>query len=68
MGKDWTFGLKQKFNIKCAIDLGVFVLTCILFLVFSKFNNIAPYDAVMFIVTVSVINILSLINMIMKIF
>ena len=25
MLNDWKFGLKQRFNIKCSIDLGVFV-------------------------------------------
>ena len=59
MDKEWNFGLKQKFNIKCSIDLGVFVITCILFLVFAKINNVAPYDVFVFTTIVVVINLLS---------
>ena len=59
MGIEWNYGLKQKFNIKCSIDLGFFIVTCLLFLVFSKINNVAPYDAFTFVIIVAVINLLS---------
>lgn len=56
---EWNLGLKQKFNIKCSIDLGLFIVTCILFLVFAKIKEIAPYDAMMFVAVVAVVNLLS---------
>ncbi len=59
VGIGLNFDLKQKFNIKCYIDLGIFVLTCVLFLIFAKFKAIPPYDALTFIVIISVINVLS---------
>ena len=59
VGIEWNLGLRQKFNIKCAIDLGVFILTCVLIGVFAKAQNIAPYDTVIFIAIIAVINLLS---------
>lgn len=59
MSKEWNFGLKHKFDIKCSIDLGIFIVACVLFLVFAKINSIAPYDALMFLVVIVVINLLS---------
>ena len=29
---DWKFGVKQKFNIKCGIDLTIFVVLILLFI------------------------------------
>ena len=60
MGTKADFGLRQKFNIKCLIDLAMFAITCILFLIFAKINNIVPYDALTFIALIVIINILSL--------
>ena len=57
MGTKMNYGLEQKFNIKCIIDLSVFVITCILFLIFARNNSITPYDAFMFIAFVAIINI-----------
>ena len=59
MGTKINYGLKQKFNLKCLIDLSVLVITCILFLIFAKNNNITPYDAFMFVTFAAIINILS---------
>lgn len=56
---EWNYGLKQKFNIKCSIDFGVFIFTCILFLIFAKMKSIAPYDAFAFVTFALFINILS---------
>ena len=39
MSSEWNNGLKQKFNIKCLMDSGIFIVTCILFIAFAKFNN-----------------------------
>ena len=38
---EWNFGLKQKFNIKCITDLVVFLITCIMFMVFAKLKGAA---------------------------
>lgn len=60
MDRDWKFGLKQKFNIKCFIDLGVFVLSCMLFIIFANLKEIAPYDVFFFVILVAIINLLSI--------
>lgn len=49
------FELKQKFNIKCMIDVFVFTAICIFFLFFAKFKNIAPYDTFAFLAIIIVI-------------
>ena len=37
---DLKFGLKQRFNIKCAIDIAVFVIILVLFITYAlKFGN-----------------------------
>ncbi len=58
MANSWNFSLKQKFNIKCIIDASVFLLTCILFLLFAKVKHVAPYDTIIFVVFIAVINAL----------
>ena len=45
-----NFGLKQKFNIKCVIDLVVFILACLLFVIFAKLNNVQAYDTFVFLI------------------
>ena len=60
MDKELYSDLGQKFNIKCIIDAGVFVLSCIIFLVFAGLKKMAPYDIFLFIAVVSVINFLSI--------
>ena len=49
------FELKQKFNIKCMIDVFVFTAICILFLFFAKLKNIAPYDTFVFLAMIIVL-------------
>lgn len=50
------FGLKQKFNIKCIIDIIAFAVSCIIFMIFAKIKQIAPYDAFMFLFVIFAIN------------
>lgn len=45
---DWKFGLKQRFNIKCGIDLGVFIVCFILFAAFAVKNGASPYETMIF--------------------
>ncbi len=52
MLSEWNFGLKQKFNIKCVIDLVVFIATCILFVLFAKLNHVQAYDTFVFLIIV----------------
>ena len=44
MNNDVKFGLKQRFNIKCGIDITIFGLICIVFIVFAFRNNIPLYS------------------------
>ena len=56
MASNWSFDVKQKFNVKCIIDICVFALSCIIFMLFAKIKGIAPYDAFLFLTVVVVIN------------
>lgn len=56
MQSEWNFGLKQKFNIKCLLDLVVFVIACIIFIFFAKANGISPYDTFVFLAVIIAIN------------
>ena len=53
---EFNFGLKQKFNIKCLLDLIVFIIACILFVLFAKLNHAAPYDTLVFLIIVILLN------------
>lgn len=44
MTGDWKFGLRQRFNIKCAVDVTVFVLICAVFIIFALKNGIEAHD------------------------
>lgn len=55
MADEFNFGLKQKFNIKCAIDIVIFVIACLLFVLFAKINNTAPYDTLVFLVVIMIL-------------
>ena len=55
MAEVQNFELKQKFNIKCMIDIFVFTAICIIFLFFAKFKHIAPYDTFSFLAIIIVI-------------
>lgn len=58
MASDWSFDVKQKFNVKCIIDICVFALSCIIFMLFAKIKGIAPYDAFLFLTVIIVTNAL----------
>jgi len=53
---EFKFGLKQKFNIKCALDVTTFAIGCLLFLFFAKVNHVAPYDTFVFLVIIVILN------------
>ena len=54
---EWKFDVKQRFNLKCTIDIITFVITCILFLLFAKIKDITPYDTFVFLTVIAVINL-----------
>ena len=56
MASEWSFDLKQKFNIKCIIDVCAFATSCILFLIFAKIKEIAPYDTFLFLAVIIALN------------
>lgn len=58
MNKEWNFGLTRKLNIKCIIEICVFIFTCILFLIFTVIKGVVVKDTLIFIVIASIINIL----------
>jgi len=45
---DWNFGLKQRFNIKCSIDVTVFIVILALFTSFSLKHGITAHEAVLY--------------------
>ena len=49
-------GLKQKFSMKCVIDISMFVLNCLLFLFFARIKHIMAYDALVFLAIIIAIN------------
>ena len=55
MAEVQNFELKQKFNIKCMIDVFIFTAICIMFLFFAKIKNIAPYDTFVFLAVIIVL-------------
>lgn len=57
MRSEVNFGLKQKFNIKCIIDLVVFFIICVLFVMFAKLSNSQPYDTFVFLAIVVILSI-----------
>ncbi|MBR6127553.1 hypothetical protein IKQ21_07710 [bacterium] len=56
MASEWSFDLKQKFNIKCIIDICTFVITCLIFILFAKIKAISPYDTILFLVMITALN------------
>ena len=56
MASEWSFDLKQKFNIKCIIDIFAFTITCLIFLIFAKIKSIAPYDTLLFLAVIIALN------------
>ena len=54
MSTEWKNGLKQKLYVKSLSDAGIFALTCILFFVFAKYNNV-PYDKLFMFLTIIIL-------------
>ena len=52
---DLKFNVKQRFNIKCGIDVTVFAAIIVLFSSYALRNNINPYETVFYIATMSII-------------
>ena len=48
MLNDWKFGLKQRFNIKCGIDMIVFIVFIALFVAYSLKHGDNPYESVLY--------------------
>lgn len=46
MLNDWKFGLKQRFNIKCGIDLAVFIVMYVLFALFALKHGAGAYETI----------------------
>ena len=45
---DWKFGVKQRFNIKCSIDVAVFAIIFTLFVSYSLKHGNNPYESVVY--------------------
>ena len=60
MDREWHSDLEHKFNIKCYIDFGVFIFSCVIFLIFAGLKNFEPLDILFFIMIITVINLLSI--------
>ncbi len=56
VASDWNFGIKQRFNVKCIIDIVAFVVTCVIFMVFAKLKAIPPYDTLVFLTVIIILN------------
>ena len=52
-----NFGLKQKFNLKCVIDMVTFMVTVVIFLIFAKLKHVATYDIFVFLTVVILLNL-----------
>ncbi len=52
---DWNFGLKQRFSIKCSIDLAMFVMISALFVIFSLKHSISSYETLTYLVAIMVV-------------
>ena len=48
MLNDWKFGVKQRFNIKCSIDIAVFTIIFVLFVAYSLKHGSNPYESVLY--------------------
>ena len=55
MLKDWNFGLKQRFNIKCSIDLVVFIANFTLFSVYVLRHSNNSYEALLYMALVIIL-------------
>ena len=57
MLNEWKFGLKQKFNVKCGIDLTLFIVFIALFINFTLKHEVAPQEAVTYLTIMVVLAI-----------
>ena len=48
MLSEWKFGVKQRFNIKCSIDITVFTIIFVLFIAYSLKHGNNPYESVVY--------------------
>lgn len=55
MLNEWKFSLKQRFNIKCCIDVVVFVFIIATFVVYSLKHGNNAYESVLYLVAMSVL-------------
>ena len=55
MLNDWNLGLKQRFNIKCGIDLTIFIAVVALFVVFAYKHGIVLHETLAFLAVMSAI-------------
>ena len=55
MVNDWKLGVKQRFNIKCGIDVLAFVAILAIFISFMLKHEINPYEGIVYITIVLVI-------------
>ena len=56
MAREWDFDLKQKIGFKNIIDICIFILTLVIFLVFAKINSIPLYDTFLFLAIIIAMN------------
>ena len=55
MRSEFNFGLKQKFNIKCIIDLVVFFIICVLFIFLARVTSLQLYDTFAFLAVIIIL-------------
>lgn len=55
MLNDWNFGIKQKFNIKCAIDVIVFITIFAMFVTYAVKHDGNAYETVLYLATMIVL-------------
>ena len=60
MDRELYSDLEHKFNIKCYVDLGVFIFSCTIFLIFAGLKRFELLDILFFIMIIAVINLLSI--------
>ena len=56
MVNEFNFGFKQRFNIKCLLDVAMLTISAILFLFFAKLNHVPPYDTFVFLTIIVLLN------------
>ena len=52
---EWNFGLKQRFNIKCGIDLTVFIAILAIFISYSLRHDINPYEGLGYVIAITAV-------------